>query len=59
MDLITLLVGILIVVSMVVGILYVAFGQITVRKLRKTPATKDKLGVEFASGWDILNVAGA
>lgn len=40
-------------------ILYVAFGQITVRKLRKNPKTKDKLGVEFASGWDILNVAQA
>ena len=40
-------------------ILYVVFGQITVRKLRKLPETKDKLGVEFASGWDILNVAQA
>ena len=40
-------------------ILYVLFGQITVRKLRKNPETKDKLGIEFASGWDILNVAGA
>ena len=40
-------------------LLYVAFGQITVRKLRKNPKTKDKLGVEFASGWDILNVAQA
>ena len=38
-------------------ILYVAFGQITVRKLRKNPKTKDQLGIEFASGWDILNVA--
>lgn len=40
-------------------LLYVAFGQITVRKLRENPKTKDKLGVEFASGWDILNVAQA
>ena len=40
-------------------ILYVLFGQITVRKLRKNPQTKDQLGVEFASGWDILNVASA
>lgn len=40
-------------------ILFVLFGQITVRKLRKNPETKDKLGIEFASGWDILNVAGA
>lgn len=41
------------------GILYVAFGQITVRKLRKNPKTKDLLGVEYASGWDIINVAQA
>lgn len=40
-------------------ILYVIFGQVTVRKLRKNPNTKDTLGIEFASGWDILNVAKA
>lgn len=40
-------------------ILYVVFGQITVRKLRKNPETKERLGVEFASGLDILNVAQA
>ena len=44
---------------MIVGILYVLFGQLTVRKLRKNPETKDALGIEFASGWDILNVAKA
>lgn len=41
------------------AILYVAFGQITVRKLRKNPKTKNELGVEFVSGWDIFNVAQA
>lgn len=41
------------------AILYVAFGQITVRKLRKNPKTKDALGLEFVSGWDIINVAQA
>jgi len=40
-------------------IFFILFGQITVRKLRKNPETKDELGFEFASGWDILNVAGA
>lgn len=40
-------------------ILFVAFGQITVRKLRKNPKTKAFLGMELASGWDILNVAQA
>ena len=43
----------------IVCILYVAFGQITVRKLRKNPKTKDALGIEYASGWDIINVAQA
>lgn len=38
-------------------VLYVAFGQITVRKLRKNPKTKDALGMEYISGWDIINVA--
>ena len=52
-------VGFLILASMVTGILFVLFGQITVRKLRKNPKTKDKLGVEFLSGWDIINVAQA
>lgn len=40
-------------------ILFVIFGQVTVRRLRKNPATKNELGIEFASGWDIFNVAGA
>ncbi len=40
-------------------ILYVLFGQITVRKLRKNKATKKALGFEFVSGWDIINVAEA
>ena len=40
-------------------ILYVLFGQATVRKLRKNPATKNALGIELASGWDIINVAQA
>jgi len=40
-------------------ILYVIFGQVTVRKLRKNPETKHELGIEFTSGWDITNVAQA
>lgn len=40
-------------------VLFVLFGQITVRRLRKKKETKNSLGVEFASGWDILNVAQA
>lgn len=38
-------------------VLFVVFGQVTVRRLRKNPETRDHLGLEFASGWDILNVA--
>jgi len=40
-------------------ILYVLFGQVTVRKLRKNLVTKELLGFGFISGWDILNVAQA
>jgi len=40
-------------------VLYVLFGQITVRKLRKNPKTKEALGFEYVSGWDIINVAQA
>jgi hypothetical protein len=43
--------------SMMVGlILFVIFGQKTVRKLRKNPATKGALGIQFIHGWDIGNV---
>ena len=37
----------------------VLFGQLTVRKLRKNPSTKHELGIEFISGWEIINVAEA
>ncbi|MDX2504407.1 MAG: hypothetical protein QNL62_08020 [Gammaproteobacteria bacterium] len=59
MKLITILVGILIALAFVAAILFVVFGQVTVRKLRKNPETKDALGIEFTSGWDIINVAQA
>ena len=45
--------------TVIVCILFVAFGQITVRKLRKNPVTKESLGIEFTSGWDIFHVAQA
>ncbi|WDE04252.1 hypothetical protein SG34_023375 [Thalassomonas viridans] len=40
-------------------VLYIVFGQVTVRKLRKNPKTKAVMGIEYASGWDIINVAQA
>ncbi|MCG6202503.1 hypothetical protein [Psychromonas antarctica] len=54
-----LFVGLLIFSAIIVGVLYVAFGQLTVKKLRKNPKTKSALGLEYASGWDIINVAQA
>ena len=51
--------GLSMVLLFVSMILFVIFGQVTVRKLRKNSETKGKLGMEFASGWDILNVAQA
>lgn len=39
--------------------LLVIFGQVTVRRLRKNQKLKDKLGIEFISGYDIVNVASA
>lgn len=41
------------------AVLFVLFGQLTVRRLRKKPEVREQLGIELASGWDILNVAGA
>ena len=47
-------------VMLLVGsVLFIIFGQVTMRKLRKNPETKHELGIEFVSGWDILNVAQA
>lgn len=50
---------IIILASVFVGVLFVLFGQITVRKLRKNSRGGKYLGLELVSGWDILNVAGA
>ena len=44
------------IVLLVALLLFVIFGQVTVRKLRKNPETKDALGLEYASGTDIANV---
>lgn len=46
--------------GMIISLVFcVLFGQITVRKLRKNPKTKNLLGAELASGWDIFNAAQA
>ena len=59
MDLFSLLLAIDVCIAIIACILFVIFGQATVRKLRKNPETKDVLGMEFVSGWDIFNVAQA
>jgi len=45
--------------SFVAAILFLAFSWTTVRKLKKKPETKDGLGFEYVSGWNILNAAQA
>ncbi len=59
MSLLTKLVGFTCAIGFFALFTFVLFGQITVRKLRKNPETKDELGIDFISGWDILNVAQA
>lgn len=59
MSLFAKLLAIPAVLGLIACILYILFGQITVRKLRKNPETKDSLGLEYVSGWDIINVAQA
>jgi len=56
-SLFSILLAIAMAVGFVACILFVIFGQVTVRRLRKNPETKYELGIEFTSGWDILNVA--
>lgn len=51
--------GILILLAFITSILLVAFGQITVRRLRKDPVIRSALGFEYISGRDIFNVAQA
>lgn len=45
--------------SFISMILYILFGQITVKKLRKNDTVKNALGFEYLSGWDIINTAQA
>lgn len=59
MSLLSTLLAIPAAVGFIACILFVIFGQVTVRKLRKNTKVKHALGIEFASGWDILNVAQA
>lgn len=58
MTLLSKMLGFSAFLMLISAILFVILGQITVKKLRKNPDVKDHLGVEFSSGWDILNVAG-
>ena len=59
MTVVQSILSVILAVAFISCILFVIFGQVTVRKLRKNPETKHALGIEFASGLDILNVAQA
>ena len=51
--------GIAFAVLLIAWILYLIFGQITVRKLERDAEVKARLGFEVISGWWIFNVAEA
>ena len=59
MSLFSQLLAIVFVAMLLAALLFVIFGQITVRKLRKNTLTTNELGTELASGLDIINVAQA
>lgn len=59
MSLASIIAGCAFAALLIAWILFIVFGQVTVRKLRKNPETMHELGVELASGWDIFNVAQA
>ncbi|MCP4489664.1 MAG: hypothetical protein GY820_20470 [Gammaproteobacteria bacterium] len=56
MDPFSKFLGVAMLILLMILILYVIFGQVTVRKLRINPATKDVLGFQYVSGTDIANV---
>ncbi|WDD97403.1 hypothetical protein [Thalassomonas actiniarum] len=53
----TLTLGIILCCTIISWILFILFGQLTVKKLIKNPETKHELGMELVSGRDIINVA--
>ncbi len=59
MSLFSQLLGFAFAICFIAMVFYVLFGQLTVRKLRKNAETREQLGIEFVSGWDIINVAQA
>ena len=59
MSLSQTLLAIILLNCIIAWILFIFFGQKTVRRLRKNPETQDYLGAVFFSGQDILNVAQA
>ncbi|KEQ11537.1 hypothetical protein [Endozoicomonas numazuensis] len=59
MSMFTTLFGIASFTMILAWCFFLVFGQVTVKKLRKNPETKDALGVEYMSGLDTLNVAEA
>lgn len=59
MDLELMLFSISCLLLLTAWLLFILFGQLTARKLRKNQATKEALGLELMSGWEIFNIAEA
>lgn len=59
MSIFSKLLAFVVIFMLIACVLYVVFGRVTVRKLRKNSKTKDELGLQLVSGWDIVNVAQA
>lgn len=59
MDTFSYLLGLAFIPGFFSLIVFIIFGQITVRKLRKVPTLENEMGMEFMSGWNILNIAQA
>ncbi|HEX5484448.1 MAG TPA: hypothetical protein VFX23_00485 [Limnobacter sp.] len=51
--------GVLLINAIIVGLFFIAFGQLTVKRLRRDQNTRTALGIEFISGGDIVSVAQA
>ncbi len=50
MTLVQTILSVILATTFIACILFVIFGQVTVRKLRKNPEKKQALGIEFVGG---------
>jgi len=59
MSTLSALLGVAGAAAIVAWFLYLAFAQVTVRRLEKNPVVREQMGFEAISGWRIFNVAEA